>query len=178
MVKAKRIRHPQATDLLGRWEYLRWEIVYPDGSVTHPFGDAASGTLLYTADGGMSANIMAGARPLLSKANRRAASVPERARAFDGYFGYAGRWSIQGGEVAHEVTVALNPALVGSVQWRKATLRGRTLTLSVAEPVADGVRVHRLVWQRPRRTTALRRPAALSRTTAPRRTAQRRKTKR
>jgi len=178
MANATRSRSPRISDLTGRWEYLRWEIVYPDGSITHPFGEGASGALLYTPDGGMSANIMAGARPLLSKANPRAASVPERARAFDGYFGYAGRWSIQGGQVAHEVTVALNPALVGSVQWRKATLRGRTLTLSVEEPVADGLRLHRLVWQRPRRTTALRRPAALSRTTAPRRTAQRRKAKR
>ena len=172
MVKAKRTRHPQATDLIGRWEYLRWEIVYPDGSATHPFGDAASGTLLYTADGGMSANVMAGARPLLSKANPRAASVPERARAFDGYFGYAGRWYLEDGEVVHEVTVALNPALVGSVQWRKATLRGRTLTLSVEEPVADGLRVHSLVWQRPRRTTSThRKPRS-------RRTSQRRKAKR
>jgi len=178
MAKAKRPRGPRPTDLIGRWEYLRWEIVYPDGAITHPFGDDASGTLLYTVDGGMSANIMAGARPLLSKANPRAASMAERARAFDGYFGYAGRWRLEGEGVAHEVTVALNPALVGSVQWRKATLRGRTLTLSVEEPVADGLRVHRLVWQRPRRTAALRRPAALSRATASRRTAQRRKAKR
>ena len=112
---------------------------------------------------------MAGARPLLSKANPRAASVPERARAFDGYFGYAGRWYLEDGEVVHEVTVALNPALVGSVQWRKATLRGRTLTLSVEEPVADGLRVHSLVWQRPRRITSTHREPRS------RRTAQRRK---
>jgi hypothetical protein len=107
----------------------------------------------------MSANVMAGARPLLSKANPRAASVPERARAFDSYFGYAGRWHLEDGQVAHEVTVALNPALVGSVQWRKATVRERTLTLSVEEPVADGLRVHSLVWQRPRRATESRRTA-------------------
>jgi hypothetical protein len=150
MVKAQRARHPQRADLIGRWDYLRWEILYPDGSITYPFGDAASGTLLHTADGGMSANVMAGARPLLSTANPRAASGPERARAFDGYFGYAGRWYLEEGQVAHEVTVALNPALVGSVQWRRPTLRGRTLTLSVEEPVADGLRVHRLVWRRPR----------------------------
>ncbi|MFZ9477723.1 MAG: lipocalin-like domain-containing protein [Steroidobacteraceae bacterium] len=157
MAKAKRTRRLRNTDLVGRWDYLRWEIVYPDGVITHPFGDDASGTLLYTADGGMSANIMAGARPLLSKANPRAASVAERARAFDGYFGYAGRWRFEGEGVAHEVTVAANPALVGSLQWRKATLRGRNLTLSVEEPVTDGLRVHRLVWQRPRRVRPVRR---------------------
>ncbi|MBU3672244.1 MAG: lipocalin-like domain-containing protein [Sinobacteraceae bacterium] len=160
MAKVKRLRRPRVSDLTGRWEYLRWEIVYPDGTTTHPFGADACGTLLYTADGGMSANIMAGARPALSKANPRAASMAERARAFDGYFGYAGRWRLEGERVAHEVTVASNPALVGSVQWRTATFRGRSLTLSVEEPVAGGLRVHRLVWQRPRRARSAQRSKA------------------
>ena len=78
MVKAKRTRHPQASDLIGRWEYPRWEIVYPDGSVTHPFGDAASGSLLYTADGGMSANdwMAQDLADMLARAQREANGAP------------------------------------------------------------------------------------------------------
>jgi hypothetical protein len=35
-------------DLIGGWEYHRWRIAYEDDRVTEPFGDGASGLLLYT----------------------------------------------------------------------------------------------------------------------------------
>ena len=72
----------------------RWATVYPDGSITEPLGPGAQGLLLYAADGWMSACIMSADRPALSRANPRNAPAGERAAAFDGYFSYAGRWSV------------------------------------------------------------------------------------
>jgi len=142
----------QPADLVGAWQLKRWEIVYADGRRSAPFGAGAQGLIQYTADGWMSATIMAAGRALLSRGNPRAASKAERAAAFDGYFSYAGRWSLRDGVVRHDVTLALNPALVGTPQLREATLTARTLTLSAAEDLPGGRRVHRLVWQRaPRR---------------------------
>lgn len=142
----------QPADLVGAWQLKRWETVYEDGGRTEPFGSGAQGLIQYTADGWMSATIMAAGRRRLSRGNPRAAPVAERAAAFDGYFSYAGRWRLRDGVVQHDVTLALNPALVGTPQLRDAKLAGRTLTLSAAEDVAGGQRVHRLVWQRaPRR---------------------------
>lgn len=135
-------------DLVGAWRLKRWETVYADGRRTEPFGAGAEGLIQYTADGWMSATIMAAGRPRLSRANPRNASARERAAAFDGYFSYAGRWRLRGGVVRHDVTIALNPAMVGTVQLRDAKLSGRTLTLSAAEEVPGGRRLHRLVWQR------------------------------
>lgn len=142
---------PRAADLVGAWAFHRWRITYEDGSVTEPFGEGATGLLLYTADGAMSATIMACGRAPLSSGTPRAAPVAERAAAFDGYFSYAGRWRIARGLVEHIVTVALNPGLVGTSQWRHAELRGRRLTLSVEEPTSRGVRRHALEWRRPPR---------------------------
>lgn len=139
---------PRAADLVGAWAFHRWRITYEDGSVTEPFGEGATGLLLYTADGAMSATIMAGDRAPLSAANPRAATEVERAAAFDGYFSYAGRWRIAHGLVEHIVTVALNPGLVGTSQWRHAALRGRRLVLSVEEPTPRGPRRHALEWRR------------------------------
>ena len=139
---------PAAADLVGAWAFHRWRITYEDGSVTEPFGEGATGLLLYTADGAMSATIMAGDRAPLSRGNPRAAPVAERAAAFDGCFGYAGRWRIVRGVVEHIVTVALNPALVGTVQRRHAELRGRRLVLSAEEPTPRGPRRHALEWRR------------------------------
>jgi hypothetical protein len=144
-------------DLIGAWQLRRWETVYEDGRRTEPFGAGAQGLIQYTADGWMSATIMAAGRSQLSRGNPRAASKAERAAAFDGYFSYAGRWRLRDGVVRHDVTLALNPALVGTPQLREATLTARTLTLSAAEDLPGGRRVHRLIWQRaPRR--AARRP--------------------
>lgn len=151
---------PTVESLVGAWRLQRWEIVRAtaggERAASQPFGAGAEGLLLYTADGWMSAAIMAPGRRPLSHGNPRSAPPAERAAAFDGYFSYAGRWSVAGRQVRHEVEVALNPAMVGTLQLREARLVGRTLTLSAEETVADGLRRHRLVWQRPLRRAAAR----------------------
>ena len=58
----------------------------------------------------------------------------------------------------HDVTLALNPGMIGTPQLREARLVGRTLTLSASEDTAAGRRTHRLVWQRAaKRAAGLRR---------------------
>ena len=143
-------RDIRGRDLVGAWAYHRWRITYADGRVTEPFGEDATGLLLYTADGRMSATIMAAGRAPFAAANPRAATLEERAGAFDGYFSYAGRWRLVDGKVLHEVEVALNPGLVGSRQWRDAKLVGRRLVLSVEEGEGAATRRHELEWRRPR----------------------------
>lgn len=138
----------EADRLEGAWQLQHWQVVYEDGTTTEPFGPGAEGLLLYTADGWMSACIMAGGRARLSSGNPREAPEFERAAAFDGYFSYAGRWRILGRRVQHEVTLALNPGLVGTLQLRDAQWAERELTLSAEEFVRGGTRLHRLTWRR------------------------------
>lgn len=146
--------------LVGGWKLRRWQVIQPDGTRTEPFGMRAQGLLLYTSDGWMSACIMAADRRPLSASVPRRAAAAERAAAFDGYFSYAGRWRIADARtVVHEVKVALNPAMVGTLQWREAHLSGRTLTLSAREETAAGVREHRLTWTRPPTARARKEPA-------------------
>lgn len=141
---------PLAADqLIGSWQLRHWQCRYEDGTITEPFGADAEGLLLYSADGWMSACIMTRGRARLSVANPREAPEAERVAAFDGYFSYAGRWRILDHCVQHEVTLALNPGMVGTLQLREAELLGTQLTLSAAEPARGGTRTHRLVWQRP-----------------------------
>jgi hypothetical protein len=137
-----------ADQLVGTWQLQHWRCIYQDGTATEPFGDRAEGLLLYSADGWMSACIMAAGRARLSPGNPREAPEFERAAAFDGYFSYAGRWRILGRRVQHEVTLALNPGLVGTLQLRDAQLAERELTLSAEESLRSGTRLHRLTWRR------------------------------
>ena len=152
--------------LIGGWSLRRWEIVHADGTRTEPFGPDAAGLILYTADGWMSATIMAAGRRNLSRTNPRLAPAAERAAAFNGYFTYAGRWRVVGNSVHHEVAVALNPAMVGTVQVRAARVTAQTLTLSAVERVAGGERRHRIVWHRAKRGVA--KPVARARKDAAR----------
>jgi hypothetical protein len=138
------------SEILGAWAYHAWRITYEDGRITEPFGADASGLLLYTADGFMSACIMAGGREPFASPNPRAATLRERAGAFDGYFSYAGRWRLVRGVVEHLVSIAANPAMVGTSQFRHARLSGRRLVLSAEETTVRGLRRHDLEWRRPR----------------------------
>jgi hypothetical protein len=143
--------------LVGAWRLQRWEILQPDGSRREPFGRDARGLLLYTADGWMSATIMAAHRRLLSHRNPRLAPEAERAAAFDGYFSYGGRWRVADGAVHHEVTVALNPAMIGTLQVREVRLGATTLTLAATERIDADLRRHRITWRRPPRPRTTRR---------------------
>jgi hypothetical protein len=100
----------------------------------------------------MSANIAARSRQRLSRRNPREAPLRERARAFDTFFAYAGRYTLSDGKLRHEVMVATNPAMAGTLQLREARLRRGRLELSAAEPAAGSSpgRRHVLVWARTR----------------------------
>ncbi len=137
-----------ARDIVGTWRLLKWDAVRPDGAVSYPLGPQVVGLAIYGADGWMSSTMMSGGRKPLSSGRARSAPVAERAAAFDGFLGYSCRWRLIDDMLEHEVLVALNPAMVGTRQRRRVSLSGRRLVLSTDEPVAGGVRVHRLVLQR------------------------------
>ena len=142
--------------LLGTWQLCRWEIAYGDGRpATLPYGPDAVGLILYTADGWMNACIARGQRPRLSGDSLRKLPTAEALSAFESYFNYAGRYTLRTldgrPQVVHQVTMSLNPNLVGSEQVRDMHFdaEGR-LTLSAADPLpgSDVARHHRLTWER------------------------------
>jgi len=134
--------------LHGTWHLVRWEIA-TGGRATQPFGEGATGLLIYAPDGHMSACIAGAGRKPLSSAPR-GAPLMEKAAALDSYFHYAGTWRlIDGPRVEHRVTHALNPNFVGTVQHRHVHLQGDRMVLSAAEPTPGGtIRQHRLSWRR------------------------------
>jgi hypothetical protein len=141
-----------ADQIIGAWELEEWRIGYGDGRApTHPFGTKASGLLLYTADGFMSAGISRPVRPSLGGGSARHVDAATKCAAFDGYFHYQGRYAIEGSRVVHTVMQALNPDFVGTRQVREARLTGGVLELS-AEDVLPGTSItrhHQLRWRRP-----------------------------
>jgi len=142
--------------LLGTWHLVRWDITYGDGrKPTLPFGEGASGFIIYTGDGTMSACIARAGRKPLSSDSVRSAPEAERLAAFESFFAYAGPYAIrtQDGrqQVVHSVVQSLNPNFVGTEQVRNMDFADNgELTLSASDtvPGTDVARHHRLVWAR------------------------------
>ncbi|HEX7374969.1 MAG TPA: lipocalin-like domain-containing protein [Steroidobacteraceae bacterium] len=148
-----RARRLDPSRLPGAWELQRWYVTLADGTEMEPLGPGATGLLLFTADGWATITASAADRPRLSRRNPGAASLEERAAAFDTFVNYCCRWRVVADTVELRVLLAQNPAMVGTVQVRRLQMRGRTLTTLSVETVPNGQRVHRLVW-RPARAPA------------------------
>lgn len=143
--------------LLGTWCLVRWDITYGDARpATLPYGADATGLILYTSDGQMSACIGRAGRAPLSTASVRSAPESERLAAFESWFQYAGPYRLQRNghghlQVVHSVTHALNPNFVGTEQVRDVHFDAEgVLTLSASDvvPGSDVARHHRLRWRR------------------------------
>ena len=142
--------------LVGTWHLVRWDIRYDGGRAPSlPFGASATGMILYTQDGSMSACIAQADRANLSSDSVRSAPVAERLAAFESFFQYAGRYRVQSQDgrlqVVHSVTHSLNPNFVGTeqVRWIDWPAPGE-LALSASDRVPGTAiaRHHRLLWQR------------------------------
>ena len=107
-------------DLIGSWKLVGYGPSGPPPAAR--VAPANEGLLIYSNDGHVSVSM---------------------ARA-DGYWGYCGRFDVEGDTVIHRVAMGMKPAVPGTDQRRLATIEGNRLTLAVREP---GTSVE-LVWER------------------------------
>lgn len=138
--------------LLGTWRLVSWTAAYGDGRPAgHPYGMEPKGLLLCTGDGYLAMQVARPARRPLSGPSPHRSPMAERAGAFDGFYAYAGRYKLFPAGPACEVEVALDPALVGTVQLRTMRIVAGRLVLMVEEAESDDgiVRRHALTWRRP-----------------------------
>ncbi|MEV4181198.1 lipocalin-like domain-containing protein [Streptosporangium canum] len=131
-------------DLVGAWRLVEWRIAHAGGRISHPFGRDAMGLLCYTSDGYMSATVARAGRPPLRGAGPRRACPQERAEAFASFFCCSGRYEARDGQVAHDVEMALDPAVSGTIQIHELNFDGDRLILAAVE---DGG-WHTLIWRR------------------------------
>lgn len=138
--------------LWGAWALERFSVHVDGRPPIFPFGEGATGMLVYAPSGHMSAVLSRRERALLDVSRLETAGragAAERAGAFDSYLSYAGEWHIEGDEVVHRVTLALVPDAVGAENRRRAVLDGDQLLLSYEiTPPSGNIRRYRLSWQR------------------------------
>jgi len=135
--------------IVGGWRLVSFENHDGDGRVRLPYGPAPVGYILYTGDGRMSATVMHGDRTPLADEPRRGEGTTEKARAFEEYLSYAGRYTFLGDRVIHHVEISLWPGWVGTDLERLAEFRNEHLILRTT-PSGDDARTRTTIitWAR------------------------------
>lgn len=138
--------------VVGSWKLVSIATVRPNGEeVTDWAGPKPTGIIMYAADGYMSVHIVKDPPARWAYQSPDDADVTARAHAFDRYYGYFGRYSVDVGQgvVTHYVEGSLEPNEVGVTYERRFRLEGDRLILTATPYTFKGEqRFNRLVWQR------------------------------
>jgi len=139
--------------LLGAWELVSWTQMANGTEEPGPLGKKVLGMIVYTPDDHMCATAMIPDRHQLSATDFRAAPDEEKARAFESFFGYCGRFEVNETDafVTHTVAVGSVPNFTGSKQKRFVKISGDEMTLSTpVQKVGEREVIGLIRWKRAR----------------------------
>jgi len=120
-----------ADTLVGAWRLERFVFTDEEGGEHFPLGEAPKGFVTVTPDNYLSLSFMAGEREAFAENDVLGGSLAERDAAAASYISFGGPCRIEGDDVvAIEVEAAFHPNWAGSVQRRRFTIDGDTLTLA------------------------------------------------
>ena len=140
------VRSGAGKELVGTWRLVSFELRSPDGTVSYPFGEDATGYLFYNDQGYMSAAFMGADR-----ARPDSDDLAEVAKGvnFDAFNAYCGPYEVKDDRVVHHVEVASLPQFTGTDQERVFRVDGDQLVLeTVPLQISSEAPVGLLVWQR------------------------------
>ena len=137
--------------LVGAWRLVSFVTSDGQGGVRQYWDDRASGVIIYTSDGLVSAQLYDARRPRLGTAWDRASAAAAHT-AFIGMASYYGRYSLDAtrGTVTHFIEGAMSPDWIGTELVRGYRFIGRNrvelrVLTSAEGPVAGDTA---LVWER------------------------------
>jgi hypothetical protein len=145
--------------LVGAWELIQYYAYLPDNTDDkyYPMGEKATGIIMYTPDGYMSAQLLTpGQEPFTSGSDSDWATVGKKYIAYTGAFWFDPNGDEKGPMLYHQMRDANMPQLRGDIQRRLMKITdeedGRYLTLAPAGPMKiapDGLdRILVVRWRR------------------------------
>jgi Lipocalin-like domain len=145
-------RGPIADALIGVWTLRKYHELTEGLPLHSPFGDNPEGLLIYTADGFVSAVLMARGRPNLSGNGFTDGTPDQYTAAGKSFIGYTGKYEVDEARsvVTHRPAVAFAPNMIGSFQQRLVDLAGDVLILTAEQAQRTGLKAtkSRLEWTR------------------------------
>jgi hypothetical protein len=125
--------------LAGAWKLVSFEVRRKNGQTHYPFGGNASGQLIYTENGHVTANLSQNGRMEVKTGDIMDASHEEMAASFRGYISYFGQYEFdeKNSVVLHHVEGSLFPNWIGDTLKRNVKFIGDRIELST-EPLKYG----------------------------------------
>ena len=120
--------------LIGTWQLVKYTLQDESGKDFYPLGKDCRGFLIYTADGYVSAQLMASGRPAYKSGDLHKGTQEEMAAAAKGYIAYAGKYSVdeENRTLKHHMDVSMNPTWLEQVQERYLEIEDNTVTITAS----------------------------------------------
>jgi len=141
----------QPPAVVGTWKLVSYTTETQDGKRTFPLGEDAVGLAVYTENGRVSIQFQRRDRPKFQSGDAWRGTLEEERAAFEGFFSYAGRYTIDAARsvVTHHVEVSSAPNYVGIDLARTFNLSGNRLTLRTPpRQLAGQTSSSTLIWER------------------------------
>ncbi|MEO7158025.1 MAG: lipocalin-like domain-containing protein [Vicinamibacterales bacterium] len=136
---------------LGTWRLVSYYTETPDGTRTFPLGEEVASIAMYLPNGRVSIQFMRKNRPLFKSGDAWRGTLEEERAAFEGFFGYTGRYTIDAvnSRVTHHIEISSAPNYVGMDLVRTYGIAGNRLTLRTPpRQLAGQTSSSTLAWER------------------------------
>jgi hypothetical protein len=141
----------QTPNVVGSWRLVSYDTQTAEGVKTFPLGQDLEGLAIYLPNGRVSIQFMRRDRPLFKSGDAWRGTLEEERAAFEGFFAYAGRYTIDAPRsvVTHHLEIASAPNYVGVDLVRTFSFSGNRLTLRTPpRTLAGQTATSTLVWER------------------------------
>jgi len=141
----------QQVSVVGTWRLVSYDTRTAAGVTSYPLGQDLAGLAIYLPNGRVSIQFMRRDRPAFKSGDAWRGTLEEERAAFEGFFGYAGRYTIDATRsvVTHHLEIASAPNYVGIDLVRTFSMSGNRLTLRTPErQLAGQTSTSTLVWER------------------------------
>ncbi len=137
--------------VVGAWTLLLADNIKDDGTHVPGYGPNPEGSLIFTADGHYSLQIIRYGRPAFASKNRMAGSVDENKAAVQGMISHFGTYTVDeaGKAITFRIAASSFPNWDGTVQKRPLTgITDEVLTSNTQAPSAAGYARAEVAWKK------------------------------
>jgi len=141
----------QQVSVVGTWQLVSYETVTAAGARSLPLGPDLAGLAIYLPNGRVSIQFMRRDRPRFQSGDAWRGTLEEERAAFEGFFSYAGRYTVDAARsaVTHHIEIASAPNYVGIDLERRFSMAGNRLTLRTPQrQLAGQTSSSTLLWER------------------------------
>lgn len=130
--------------IVGTWRLVAQYFTTPNNEKVYPLGADATGFIMYTHDGYMSAQLMAQNRPSYASKDLFIGTQEEMAAAAKGYLAYSGRYQVddEKSQLIHHMEVSMNPTWLGQSQIRNIRFEGNRMYITTT------INTALIIWER------------------------------